>query len=246
MRFNIAVAAITALALSAIVSPALAQSVSGVSGSDVKDGEDTFEYRFAYSPDNDGREEGYTHRFHYQHGFSDSLRGRALILMGNKGGEPVEVQAVSAEVLYQFLESEQTNGWDSAIRVDGILSTSSGRPDRVRIGWHNAFELSDIFELRAVLLLGKELGDNHRAGVSIETREELTMKIHPKLRVGVQAFDNFNTTSHIGSFDEQRHQVGPVLKGKLTKRLKFEASTLFGISDDPTDIDARLFLSYSL
>jgi hypothetical protein len=246
MRFVILAATIAAMTLAGVACPALAQSVSGVSGSEVKAGENTFEYRFAYSPDNDGREEGYTHRFHYQHGFSDSLRGRALVLMGNKGGDAVEVQAVSAEVLYQFLESEKTNGWDSAIRVDGILSTVSGKPDRVRIGWHNSFELSETVELRAVLLLGKELGDNHRAGISIETREELTAKIHPKLRFGVQSFNNFNTTAHIGSFAEQRHQVGPILKGKLTKRVKFEASTLFGISDDPTDIDARLFLSYSL
>lgn len=242
MRFGLIVSA--AFASAVALGTAAAQSVSGVSGSDVKAGEDSVEYRFAFTPDNDGREEAYAHRFHYQHGFSDALRGRALILLGNKGGAPLDVQAVSAEALYQFLESEKTNGWDSAIRVDGILSTVDGRPDRVRIGWHNAFELSKALELRAVLLLGKELGDNRRDGISIETREELTLKIHPKYRFGLQAFNNFNTTAHIGSFDEQRHQVGPIIKGKLTDHVKFELSTLFGISDDPTDLDVRLFLSY--
>ncbi|NWG93151.1 MAG: hypothetical protein HXY21_11705 [Parvularculaceae bacterium] len=242
MRFKNIVGA--ALASAVLFGTAAAQSVSGVSGSDVKAGEDVVEYRFAFSPDNDGREESFTHRLHYQHGFDDSLRGRVLVLMGNKGGEALEVQAVSAEALYQFLESEKTNGWDSAIRLDGILSTIDGKPDRVRIGWHNAFELSKALELRSVLLLGKELGDNHRGGLSIETREELTLKIHPKYRVGVQAFNNFNTTAHIGSFDEQRHQVGPIVKGKLTDQVKFELSALFGISDDPTDVDFRFFLSY--
>jgi hypothetical protein len=236
--------AAAALSAAALLGAAAAQSVSGVSGSDVKAGEDAVEYRFAFSPDNDGREESFTHRFHYQHGFSDALRGRVLVVMGNKGGEPLDVQAVSAEALYQFLESEKTNGWDSAIRVDGILSTVAGKPDRVRIGWHNAFELGKALELRSVLLIGKELGDNHRGGISIESREEVTLKIHPKYRVGVQAFNNYNTTAHIGSFDEQRHQVGPIVKGKLTDHLKLELSALFAISDDPTDVDFRLFLSY--
>lgn len=243
LTFKFASAATAAIAL---FGAAQAQSVSGVSGSDVKAGEDTIEYRFAYSPDNDGREEAYTHRFHYQHGFSDSLRGRLLMVMGNKGGDAVEVQSLSAEVLYQFVESEKSGGWDSAIRLDGVVATVDGRPDRIRVGWHNALELSKDWELRTVLLLGKELGDNHRSGLSIETREELTFKIRPKYRLGVQAFNNLNTTGHIGSFDEQRHQVGPILKGKLTDHLKFELSTLFGISDDPTDVDARFFLSYSL
>lgn len=225
--------------------PAVAQSVSGVSGSDVKVGEDVFEYRFAFAPDNDGREEAFTHRFHYQHGFNDKWRGRVLLLMGNRGGNALKTQAVSFEVLRQFLESEKTGGWDSAIRTDVVFSTVEGRSNRVRIGWHNSFHLSERLELRAILLLGKEFGDNPRDGVSIETREEVTYKLENGIRVGVQAFNNFNTTAHVGSFDEQRHQVGPVVKGRLGDHLRYEASALFGISDDPTDIDARFFVSYA-
>lgn len=225
--------------------PAAAQSVSGVSGSDVKAGEDVFEYRFAFAPDNDGREEAFTHRFHYQHGFSDKWRGRALLLMGNRGGDPLKIQAVSFEVLHQFLESEATGGWDSAIRADVTFSTIDGRSDRVRVGWHNSLQLNDRMELRAILLLGKEFGDNPRDGVSIETREELTFRLENGLRIGLQALNNFNTTAHVGSFDEQRHQVGPVLKGRLGDSIRFEASALFGISDDPTDLDARFFVSYA-
>lgn len=234
-----------ALLQMAAAAPAGAQSVSGVSGSDVKAGEDVFEYRFAFAPDNDGREEAFTHRFHYQHGFSGKWRGRALLLMGNRGGDAVKTQAVGFEVLHQFLESEATGGWDSAIRADVTISTVDGRSDRARIGWHNSIQLSERMELRAILLLGKDFGDNPRDGVSIETREEATYKLNERLRVGIQAFNNFNTTAHVGSFDEQRHQVGPILKGRIGDRVRYEASALFGISDDPTDLDARFFVSYA-
>lgn len=228
----------------AVASPAAAQSTSGVSGSDVRAGETSIEYRFAFSPDNDGRPENFAHRFHVQHSFDGKWRGRALIFISDRDNEAVKVQGVGAEVLYQFLESEKSHGWDSAIRVDATLATVDGRPDRIRAGWHNAFDLGRDWELRAVLLVGGELGDNARDGLSVETREELTVKLSPTLRVGAQAFNNFNTTAHFGSFDEQRHQVGPVLRAKLTKKLKLEASALFGISDDPTDVDVRVFAAY--
>lgn len=225
--------------------PAAAQSVGGVPGSDVKAGEDVFEYRFAFAPDNDGLNEAFAHRFHYQHGFSDKWRGRALLQMGNRGGDPLKIQAVSFEVLHQFLESEATGGWDSAIRADVMIATIDGRSNRVRVGWHNSLQLNDHLDLRAILLLGKEFGDNPRDGISIETREELTCQLKNGMRVGLQAFNNFNTTAHVGSFDEQRHQVGPVLKGRLGDNVRYEASALFGISDDPTDVDARFFVSYA-
>jgi hypothetical protein len=228
----------------ALAAAAAAQGLGKVSGSDVEAGENTLEYRFAFSPDNDGRPEAFAHRFHFQHGFNDALRGRVILFAGNKGGEPFKTTGVGVEALYQFIESEKSGSWDSAIRVEGAIATIDGRPDRIRVGWHNAVELSRSWELRTVFLMGKELGDNHSDGLTLETREELTAKLGSNLRLGVQAFNNFNTTAHIGSFDEQRHQVGPVMQAKLTDHLKLETSVLIGISDDPTDLDARVFLTY--
>ena len=242
----ISIFAAAATALIALTSVANAQSTSGVSGSDVKAGEDLFEYRFSYSPENDGKDEGFAHRLHYQRGFNDSWRGRVLLTMAKRGAEPLKPTVASVEILHQFKESEETGGWDSAIRIDGNIPLQDGIPGRARIGWHNQFELDEHVELRGVLLVGHEFGDHAHDGVSIETREEITYKLPSGLRIGAQLFDNYGTTAHFGSFDEQKHQLGPVLKGKLSKHVRYEFSTLFGLSKAASDADLRFFLSYAL
>lgn len=238
-----------AVALSAVLAldgAALAQSVSNVSGSDVKAGEDLFEYRFAFSPEDDGKDEGFVHRLHYQHGFSDAWRGRILLTLGKHGADPLKAQIAGVEILHQFKESEDTGGWDSAIRIDGNIPLEDGRPGRARIGWHNSYEFENHVELRGVVLLGHEFGDRAKDGMSIETREEITYKLPSGIKIGAQAFDNYGTTDHFGSFNEQRHQIGPTIKGKIGKHAKYEFSTLFGVSHAASDADFRFFFSYAL
>jgi hypothetical protein len=230
----------------AAISPALAQSTSGVSGSDVNAGEDLFEYRFSFSPENDGKDEGFTHRLHYQHGFSDSWRGRALLTFGKHGADPLTAQTASIEILHQFKESEDTGGWDSAIRIDGNIPLQDGIPGRARVAWHNQLAASRQLELRGVILVGHEFGDHAKDGVTLETREEMTYKLPSDIRIGAQMFNNYGSSAHFGSFDEQKHQLGPVLKGKLGDHVKYEFSTLFGLSAAASDADIRFFLSYKL
>ena len=235
-----------AVGAACLSSAALAQSTSGVSGSDVNAGEDLFEYRFAYSPENDGKEDGYTHRLHYQHGFSDSWRGRLLLTMARHDADPLKPTVAGIEILHQFRESEDTGGWDSAIRFDGNIPLQDGTPGRARVAWHNQFALDEHVELRGVILLGHEFGDRAKDGMSIETREAITYKLPSGVRIGAQMFDNYGTTDHFGSFDEQKHQLGPVLKGRVGKHVRYEFSTLFGVSRAASDADFRFFISYAL
>lgn len=237
-------AALSAIAL--IPAAALAQSTSGVSGADVKAGDDSFEYRIAFSPEDDGKDEGFNHRFHFQHAFDDSWRARIVLNQGKRGAEPLTTQSVGIEILRQFVESEKSGGWDSAIRVDGVIPVEDGRPGRARIAWLNGFDLSENLDMRANIYFGHEIGNLAKDGVSIETREELTYKLTSGVKIGAQMFDSYGTTAHFGSFDEQKHALGPVLKGKVGKHVKYEFSTLFGLSRAASDVDFRFFVSYAL
>ncbi|HBS36349.1 MAG TPA: hypothetical protein DEA50_14930 [Parvularcula sp.] len=232
--------------MSSLSSVVRAQSTSAVSGSEVTKGEHLFDYRFAYSPENDGQDEGFVHRFHYQYGVSERLRGRALITFSKRCAEPLKARIASLEALYQVKERKGKSGWASAIRLDGNIPLEARKPGRGRIAWHNQYDFENGVELRGVLLVGREFGDRARDGASIESREEATYRLNSDVRIGAQMFNIYGTTAGFGAFDEQRHQIGPVVKGRLGKHLRYEASALAGVSKAASDADFRIFFSYAM
>lgn len=250
MRFAIneklGIAALAGLAGLLAPAPCFAQNTSSVSGADVKDGHRGFEYRAAYSANGDGRPDAFAHRLSYEHAFSGAFQAKVVVLQRKRESEAFEIQNVSIELLNQFLESEETGGWDSAIRVDALIPAQSGHPGRVRVDWLNKIDLDNRWQARANIYVGHEIGDHADDGFTLETREEITYELENGMRIGAQLFDNYNTTAHFGDFDAQRHQLGPVVKGELTERIDFSAGVLFGLSAAAPDTDFRLFVTYSL
>jgi hypothetical protein len=249
MLFSQQIKFVSAFAIAAVLlaaAPALAQNTSGVSGADVKAGAQEFEYRAAFAPESDGKPSAFAHRLSYKHAFDGSWSAKVIALQSERGGGDLEFRSVSIEVLKQFLESEDTGGWDSAIRVDGLIPTEDNRPGRARAAWLNSVDFGEGWQARGNIYMGREIGDLAKDGFTLETREELTRKLDNGMRIGAQMFNNLNTTAHLGSFDEQRHQIGPVIKGKISKHVGYNAGVLFGISDKAPDTDFRLFITYSL
>jgi hypothetical protein len=232
------------VAFGAASSEAAAQSVSSVSGAEVKRGAE-FEYRAGYAREDDGHPEGFAQRFHFQYGFDDGWRGRIIVIQSKHGAEALQTRSVSLEIQKQILESKKTGGWSSAIRVEGLIPVQQAAPGKAKLAWLNTFELDARWQLRGNVYFNHSFGDNAVDGISIETREEATYKLPRDVKIGVQAFNFFNTTARFGSFDEQKHQIGPVVKGKIGKRVKYEISTLFGVSRAASDTDFRVFFGYS-
>ena len=62
------------------------------------------------------------------------------------------------------------------------------------------------------------------------------------LRFGLEVFNDFNNTKSFGSFDDQEHQIGPVLKAKIGSDWSLLGSLQFGLSDGAADRDYRFHL----
>ncbi len=228
--------ATTALSFSA---DARAQIMGGVSGPKVTAGEQAVEYRVAWVSETGG----FAHRLHYQHAVSDRLRFRIVALQNNAGGD-LRFRSAAIESQYQFIKN--THGWNSAIQLQGRVPDGNDGPGRVRIAWINSIDLAQDWEIRAVLLGAREIGDNARDGIWLETRSEATYNLGRSYHLGAQLFNSYNSTANMGNFNDQSHAVGPVLKGKLGKRAGFNLSALFGLSDRAPDTNLRLFVSYAL
>lgn len=223
----------------ALASTAAAQNTSGVSGPVVKPGERAVEYRMAFRPDGDG----FAHRLHYQQAFG-TWRGRIIVTQSNSGPEGLEFRSVKLEALKQFVRSDG-EGWSSAVRFDGKIPVDGDGPGKARIAWLNSIDFAGGWQARANVYLGREIGDLARDGLRLEPRAEATREIRERLRLGAQLFSDFDTTAAPGDFNDQRHQVGAVLKYETGGGPKFELSALFGASRAAPDVNLRLFVSYA-
>ena len=235
-----------ACCLALTLSPANAQNLGSVPNPDVTAGETSIEYRFAFAPGAGGEPSVLGQRIHVQHALTGAWRLRLAAFQSMKGGGDLRYRGVQPELQWQFLESEATGGLDSALFVQGLIPDGNDGPGRVRVGLANKYAPGERVELRLQALAAREIGDRARDGFVLEARTQAVYKFSTWLGAGAQTFHNFNSTAAFGAFDDQRHQAGPVILGRLSRRLGYNASLLFGMSERAADEELRLFLSHSL
>ncbi len=215
-----------------------AQNTSTVYSPDVTKGKHAVEYRAAFDADNDS----FAHRLHYQYCFTDSLRGRIILLQSGSSFSDLDYRYVRLETMWQFLEDENA-GWDSALRLELQIADSDDPPSRVRLGWTSKVDISDRWQLRGVLKTGRQFGKESRDGFLIDLRAQASYKITDALRLAVDYYGDLNDTDDIGSFAEQEHQLGPMLKFNLGGGWKGIAGALFGLSEAAADSEFRLIMT---
>ena len=221
----------------AMAHPSMAQNTSSVFSPDVTQGKHAAEYRMAY----DLEDEVWGHRIHYQYGITDSFRARAILSQRIESTDDWDFRYVRFEGLWQFLEDENA-GWDSGLRFELQLADGDDQPSRGRIGWTGKVELDDYWEIRGNVLSGRQFGEDASDGFLLEFRAQVSREITPSLRLGVDYYADLNDTDDIGGFEEQEHQIGPVLKFKLGGGWKGQFGPLFGMSEAANDAEMRLFL----
>lgn len=218
-----------------------AQNTGTVFSPDVKPGTQGFDLRFAYDEDADSLAK----RFHYQYAFDDALRLRGIAAFRSDDVEEGDFRYFRLEGQYQFLEDDQAP-FDSALRVELQFADGDDPPSRVRVGWSNQFNLNDAWQVRGILLTGHRFGPESSGGYLLESRAQISRELNESLTLGLDYYGDYNTTNNTGSFDNQEHQLGPVLKFDLIEDLSGMAGVLFGLSDATADREFRLFFFYAI
>ena len=94
-----------------------------------------------------------------------------------------------------------------------------------------------------MLLLDRDVGPRSNDDWIVETRASLYRSLDNGLSIGVESFNEFGgVDAGFGVFDDQAHQLGPVVSGDLTDSVEWSAGVLFGLSDgaDAQDFMLRL------
>jgi hypothetical protein len=216
-----------------------AANTSNVFSPDVSGGSSAVEYRLSYIPEDGALPDLVSHRLHYQRALSDSWRARILAAHASVGGGSLDYQYTRVELQWQYLEN-RVSGGTAALRFEVQIGDES--PDRLRLAWSGKIDV-DAWQLRANALIGRQIGSGAAGGLQLETRAQLVRRMRHGLSVGIEMFNDFNTTAEFGSLDDQRHQLGPVLKADFGRGWSLLASYLAALSGAAPDHDLRLMVA---
>ncbi len=229
----------------AFVGPASAQDVNGAPNPDVNAGDRTLSLRLAYSPPADGDPFAFAEQVAYQMSLSEAWSVRVSVQHGTRDGSDFSFRAAQIDAQFQFAE-DQDVGWDGSLLMVVRAPDQGDGPGRAGGAFAAKVLLDARWELRGVVFASGEFGLNARNGMTLGTRMEATRDIGAKVRVGALLVDGFNTTARFGTFNEQNHQLGVVVKGFLTNAVSYNAGALFGVSEAAPAAELRLFLFYAL
>lgn len=233
------------IALSSSAS-ALAQTTSSVSGPEITAGEREVAYRVAAGVGETVDDAAFAHRIHYQQAVSDQLRWRLRAAWRDPEGGDLDLDHLQAELHWQIIE-RTPGGYSSGLRFTARSVLRDGRADRVGTSWTNQWALQDRWRVRAMVSVDREIGPDARDDWLVETRASLYRSLENGLSLGVESFNDFGgLEAGFGSFNDQSHQIGPVVSGDLAAGVEWSAGVLFGLSDGADDQDLMLRLSSPL
>ena len=210
----------------------------------VSQGEVELELRSGYTVDDNDQVDGaQKYKLAVGYGFTDwwftELYG--IFEKGGSTGSDFKMEEVEWANKFQLTEQGEY-AVDVGAYIAYVSALTSGHADAVE----------------AQLLLGKdtgalshyanieykrEIGDQSSDDNEIEVKWSSRYRYNPVFEPGFEIYSGFGDINNTGSFDDQSHQIGPVIYGKIDQ-VKYEIGYLFGVSDAAVDGEAKVVLEY--
>ncbi len=216
-----------------------AQNMGMVFSPVVNEGENTVDYRFGYQPDGNASAQ----RVQYKYGITDRLRLGGIVQFNQNDLESFAFQFVRFEAMCQMLD-EESLGIASAIRVILEVPGREDAPYRTGAAWSGQWDLDEDWQARGNVMVNFDFGEYRTPGVLIGGRAQISRRITRRVSVAFDYFGGNNDFASLGNFDENLHQVGPMLVIKPAERWKLSAGVLFGVSNASPAASYRLDLQF--
>lgn len=224
--------------------PANAQSLTGNVGSaNISAGESAVEVRTGFSDNGDAGA-----RIHYEHAFSDSYQLRVIGSFSQPNSADWDFTGLTFENWFQWAkEADDASGFNGGIRVAYTFADGGG-PDEAQVRFTLTDKFADHWEWRANLIGEIETGDGSEGGVNLESRAQLTRALDISAlnssdwRLGAELFSEFGNSRDIPGFEQQAHQIGPVLKISWDNGVYLQTAARFGLTDGSNDSMLKLFV----
>ena len=235
---------LTLITFGLAATPTYAQSLTGNVGSaGVTDGEQAFEARIGFNDDGDA-----AGRVHYDYSFNDWYQLRIIGSFSQPDGEDWDYTGITFENWFQWREEADDNSiFNGGLRFAYGFADDGG-PDEAEVRFTITDKFADGWEWRTNVIAEIEAGDGSEGGVSLEARGQLSRALDvialgsEKWRLGMEVFSEFGNSRDIPDFDDQAHQIGPVVKVSWNNGVYLQSAVRFGLTDGSDDTMAKLFL----
>jgi hypothetical protein len=128
--------------------------------------------------------------------------------------------------LYLELEKSAIDGQPNNFEAKVLLEKDSGKfVNQANIGVSTPF--------------GGHSGGSINGSVALRTAYKLDQKFEP----GIEYYADLGNVKNSQGFNQQNHQIGPVMQGKIG-HVKYDTGVLFGVSSEAPDTTAKFNVEY--
>lgn len=222
--------------LVSVAGPASAQFY--VRSPDVEKGETAIEEHGAvYAGRGEEERRRQSHEVEAKYGFTDRWEGIVEGVFRQDIGESLKAHRFELGAQYELVE-RHGDGLGLAFRSLYEFALQDGDPDEILFGplakyvrGHDSLTVNAFF-------IGQVGSDVEIDSLELKVNWRLKHEFGETFALGVEGYSEIEDLVHAGSFDDQKHRVGPVayLEFEGKPEWEFAAGALFGVSDATSDV----------
>jgi len=208
---------------------------------DVEKGQTAIEEHGAiYSGPGEDERRRQSHEVEFKHGLTDRWE---LIVEGffrQDIGESIEAREFEIGAQYEIIE-RHGDGIGLAFRTIYEFALQDHSPDEILFGPLAKYVKGSDSATINTFFVGQVSDEAEIDSLELKVNWRLKHEFGEHFALGVEGYGEIEDLSHAGSFDEQKHRLGPVayyeFGGHAGKpKWEFAAGTLFGISEATSDV----------
>lgn len=218
----------------------------------VEKGELEIEHKGQYRWDDDEDIDGaQAYLFSVGYNFTDVWFSEVGVELAKARHHDTKAEVIEWENRFQISE---TGAWwaDTGLLLEYEFALHGDDPDKIEGKLLFAKEV-DVFLHALNVTLESELGGTelNDEGAEVDQEHDLEggfswssrYRLRQEFEPGVEYHADFGSLEHGEDFEEQKHQVGPVVYGKIGP-VKYDAGVLFGVSDAAADVELKWIVEY--
>lgn len=231
------------MALGLCLLPAQAHATKKVYTPYVEQGELELEYQGRYEIDDDNDVDGkWVQKVALGYGVTDYWFTEAYLEFEKEGEDGSDPEMTSVEWENRFQLTQPGEYFVDVGLLTELVYNTSGGADKGEVKLLLAKDTGQFSHATNFILereFGEDSSDETEAGFAWSSRYRYKESFEP----GFEIHSDFGSLSDGGSYDEQKHMIGPVAYGKIGK-IGYDVGTLFGVSDAAPDVTFKAILEY--